>query len=108
MITTRVDKCIFCEGKLENNDSASKIWDCLECVNESSHYPNKIWYWISEGKIIALNILIGEYQLCLDIKREETLLLKKGTYLVELNHLMDFSLDVETVKNKIQTLLTFS
>jgi len=107
MITDRINNCPFCLNPIP------WISDfCRECRCDG----DKNWMWIFYDDVsnkdtpTAINIRVENFQLHWSIKRNYTWLIdvsKSMKEIVNIPYLLDFPLDVETIKNKIQTLLTF-
>jgi hypothetical protein len=110
MITDQLDKCPFCQGKMEYKKWASaKIMDCPK---EQSHINKIMWAYLEDPKnpdrITVLNIRVDKYQLHFNFRNSATSLLDKDhKTIVFFNYILDFTLDEETINRKIKTILTF-
>jgi len=114
-ILQRLDKCPFCNTLLhKREDRADPI---LDCPNEKSHPASSMWAWYSstQNEITALNIRCSPYQIHLSFRENRFVLLG-----LEINSLTNdnevfscsldgilFSLDEDSIRNKIKTILTF-
>jgi hypothetical protein len=84
----------------------------MNCPNEYSHDNKLIWAFLEDDvdpdRITALNIRVNGYQLFFSFRSDTTELLNaKHDMIAHFDHILDFTLDEDTINRKIKTILTF-